>query len=62
MEMIEDMEESILSGRFAVKILNIINNQCINTLIEVKKIVDFAFALRSGKLAFEETRVNIQHS
>ncbi len=62
LEVVEYVVECFLSLVFADEVLDIINDQGVDTLIEVDKFIDFA-ALHCGSvLAFEQTCSNIKYA
>ena len=62
MQMIKDMEESVLRLGNAGKFLNIINNQYINCLVEVYKVVCSIVSHRISVLHLKQMSRHIQHT
>ena len=61
-QVIEDMEESIECFWRIHPLLNIIDNEHVDTLIEVDKIVRGILTYRIGELYLEQTGTDIQHA
>ena len=61
MQVIEDVEESLLGG-FGYELLDIIDDKHINTLIESDEVVDGVAADGVGVLHLEQVGRDIQHA
>ena len=62
LQMVEYVEECVLRFGNACKFLNIVNNQYVNSLVEVDKVVSRVVTYRVCILHLKQMRRNIQYS
>ena len=61
-EVVEDVEECLLCALLANPLLNIVDDEQVDGLVEMHKVVERVLAYRVGVLQFEEAGADIEHA
>ncbi len=60
--MVEYVEEGILRAGLLLEVLNIVDDECVDALVEVEEVVGVAFGNGGGVLAFEEAGCDVENA